>query len=134
MFCRFGAIEVARGASWSLRGVAIGASTITLGASASLTATAGLFVSEVAFAGSSSTLALDAPASVSSLLSEFRAGDVIDLTTKVATAISFSSFSHVLSVKAGAATLAALHFANGYAGHSFVFGSDGGGGTRITLT
>ncbi len=132
-FTGFAAVNVAQGATWVLAGNAIGSSTITIGANALLDATGALSVSKVKFLGAS-TLQLNSPASASAVFSGFASGDQIDLLGKVATGISFSTATDVLTVRGAGGTLAALHFSSAYTGHSFQFASDGHAGTNITIS
>ena len=133
-FTGFTAVNVNAGADWVLAGNAIGSSTITINANATLDATGALSVSKVEFIGTTSMLQLNSPASASSVFSGFASGDKIDLLNAVATSISFSTASEVLTVKGAGGTLASLQFSSGYTGHSFHFATDGHTGTNITLS
>ena len=61
-------------------------------------------------------------------------GDRIDLLGAVATGITLGTTTDVLTVKGASGTLASLRFSSAYPGQAFHFGSDGHGGTNITLT
>ncbi len=111
-----------------------GAGTAEISANAVLWAQGGL-ANPVAFlSGGKETLALSDPLDATGTIAGFAATDTIDLLGVVATHISFSTTTDILTVTGASGTLAALHFAAGYTGADFARGTDHHGGTLITFT
>ena len=153
-FVNFSTVESDAKARWSVAGsttLAAG-TTMTVGAAGSLTLTGdiggpgtiaisakamlladGTVASAMKFlAGGSATVSLAEPIAATGTIGGFIKTDTIDLLGTVATGISFSTTTDVLTVTGAGGTIAALHFSGSYTA-SFVKGSDGHGGTRITL-
>ena len=85
-----------------------------------------------AFAGSSGTLKIDDPSTFTGTISGFVAGDIIDLASLGTTTSAFLNSYNLLTVQ-GSGGNASLQFdpSETYADDSFVFSSDGNGGTNI---
>lgn len=120
---------IAEGGTLRLAGNVLGTGTATIDTGATLAANGGLSVASVAFADGSETLALADPAAVTSVLSGFGAGDVIDLQHIAATSLQF--LGGVLTIKDGTATVADLTFRGAYTTADFALKADGSGGTDI---
>ena len=87
----------------------------------------------VTFNGAGATLALKQVAAFAAKLSGFASGDTIDLLGTTATGASFNGADQLVIVN-GATTVATLQLSGGYAGATFAVGSDGKGGTDVTLS
>ena len=122
---------VAEGGMLTLAGGTSGAGTATIESGATLSANGSLSVASVAFASGSETLALTSPAAVTSVLSGFGAGDVIDLRHITATSLQF--LGGVLTIKNGTATVGELTFRGAYTTADFALKTDGNGGTDIVV-
>jgi predicted Zn-dependent protease len=77
-------------------------------------------------------LKIDTPASFHGAISGFGTGDTIDLAG-IGAATTAALSGNTLIVKSGAATLDTLAFAGSTAGAVFTAGTDGSGGTKITV-
>ena len=83
--------------------------------------------------GNSSTLVLDAPTSFKGSVSNFVAGDVIDLKGITATAATVTS-TGVLTVKNGTTTVDTVALTGNHLGDVYTFTADGNGGTLIGIS
>ena len=86
----------------------------------------------MAFDSAGATLALATPSTFAATISGFAATDVIDLVKIKATAAVLGA-GDTLAIMNGAATIATLQLAGGYAGAAFSVASDHHGGTDITV-
>jgi hypothetical protein len=86
----------------------------------------------MSFDGASATLALASPSSFAATISEFAAGDTIDLLKISATAAVLENGDQLLITK-GQTTIATLQLAGTYTGYTFNTVSDGHGGTDVTV-
>jgi len=84
------------------------------------------------FNGATATLALMTPKAFDATLSGFAAGDIIDLLAVTATGASVNGSDQLVVVN-GKATVATLQLAGSYVGTTFNIGSDGKGGTDVTI-
>ena len=87
----------------------------------------------MSFNGAGATLALGKPSKFAATISGFAPGDTIDLLATQATAATLKS-GDKLVIFNGADKVATLQLAGDYTGASFAVGSDGAGGTNITVT
>jgi hypothetical protein len=86
----FTTIEEDASAHWTLSGSISGTGTLDIGAGAKLTLDGAVSIASIAFAaGGNATLTLDASGAVTSKISGFGAGDVIDLPAIQATSLTF---------------------------------------------
>jgi hypothetical protein len=122
---------VAQGATLTLATAASGAGTITIDSGATLVAASGLSVASVAFAAGSEALALATPSAVTSTLSGFGAGDLIDLLHITATSLKF--LGDTLTIKDGKTVIGALTLQGSYTTADFALMSDNNGGTEIAF-
>jgi hypothetical protein len=122
------------GGTLTLAGDVIGAGTIAVSTHAALLAQGRVATSMKFLSGGAETLTLGAPSRATGTISGFVATDTIDLLGTLATGISFSSATHILTVSAASGTIASLLFGGSYTTASFSFGTDGHGGTKITHT
>ena len=86
----------------------------------------------VAFNGAGATLALKKPTGVAATISGYAVGDTIDLLKIAATGASINGSDQLVIVN-GATTVASLKLTGTYSGATFTIGSDGHGGTNVTL-
>lgn len=86
----------------------------------------------VDFAGASATLALANPAGFAGVIAGLAASDTIDLLGRAATSASVNASDQLVIVN-GSTTLATLQLTGNYSGATFQVGSDGQGGTSVTL-
>jgi hypothetical protein len=106
-----------------------GNSTLELAAGAGMGTLPGLGTSFVNFAsvvfdpGAAWTVTLDDPAAFTGTISGFASGDIIDLTGRAATNVTYSS--GVLTVLNGDATVATLNLAGSYTSADFSLSPDG---------
>jgi hypothetical protein len=106
-----------------------GYSTLELAAGAGMGTLPGLGTSFVNFAsvvfdpGAAWTVTLDDPAAFTGTISGFASGDIIDLTGRAATNVTYSS--GVLTVLNGDATVATLNLAGSYTSADFSLSPDG---------
>ena len=77
------------------------------------------------------TVTLDNPAAFTGTISGFAAGDILDLTGRAATGVTYAG--GVLTVKNGGAVVTALHLTGSYTTADFSLSSDGHGGTNIGI-
>jgi hypothetical protein len=128
-----GVISVAAGIL-DLSGSVWGTGSLTIGPGAMLEADSvvggGLTVD---FKGASTTLALSEPKGFAAAIQGLATGDTIDLINLKATGASVNAGDQLVIVD-GATTVAALQLKGSYSGATFSVGSDGKGGTDITLT
>ena len=126
-----GTVE-AHGGTLSLAGAVAGQGTVAIDSGATLIAGAALKATTISFlAGSSESLLLRHPTSVTGTISGFDvagARDRIDLVNFAATGSAFSG--HTLTVTGGGG-VATLRFAGNYTLGNFVLSSDHTGGTNI---
>ena len=87
----------------------------------------------LAFNGPSATLALKQAAAFAAKIGGFASGDTIDLLATTATGASVNGADQLVIVN-GTTTVATLQLSGSYAGATFGVGSDGKGGTDITLS
>ena len=100
------------------------------GAGSSFGAGSSLSVASVQFAtGGAETLLLAGPAQVTSVISGFSSGDLIDLVKTAATTATFAGGT--LTVSNGSTVVSTLKFSGTYTNTNFVLSSDGQGGTNI---
>jgi fibronectin-binding autotransporter adhesin len=85
------------------------------------------------FNGAAATLALARPKAFHAALVGFAAGDIIDLLAIKATGASVNADDQLVVVN-GTKTVATLQLSGNYDGATFTTGSDGRGGTDVTLT
>ena len=85
------------------------------------------------FNGANATLALAIPSSFAATISDFAAGDDIDLLKITATSAVLENGDQLLITK-GHTTIATLQLSGSYTGYTFGTVSDGHGGTDITAT
>jgi hypothetical protein len=100
--------------------------TLEFGSSAASTLT-------MTFNGANATLALAIPSSFAATISDFAAGDDIDLLKITATSAVLENGDQLLITK-GHTTIATLQLSGSYTGYTFGTVSDGHGGTDITAT
>ncbi len=100
--------------------------TLEFGASAASTLT-------MAFNGANATLALASPSSFAATISDFAAGDKVDLLAIKATSAVLEANDQLL-ITNSASTIATLQLTGTYTGYTFATVSDGHGGTDITAT
>lgn len=128
-----GVISVAAGIL-DLSGSVWGTGSLSIGPGAMLEADSvvggGLTVD---FKGVSATLALSEPKGFAAAIQGLATGDTIDLINLKATGASVNAGDQLVIVD-GATTVAALQLKGSYSGATFSVGSDGKGGTDITLT
>jgi hypothetical protein len=86
----------------------------------------------VTFNGAGATLALKKPTSVAATINGYAVGDTIDLLKIAATGASVNASDQLVIVN-GATTVATLQLSGTYTGATFTIGSDGHGGTDVTL-
>ena len=86
----------------------------------------------VNFNGSGATLALKKPTKVASTISGYAVGDTIDLLKIAATGASINASDQLVIVN-GSKSVATLQLTGSYSGATFTIGSDGNGGTNVTL-
>jgi hypothetical protein len=86
----------------------------------------------VAFNGASATLALTSPTTFAATISGFAVTDTVDLLKITATGASVNAGDQLVIVN-GSTTVATLQLTGSYAGATFTVGSDGHGGTDVTL-
>jgi hypothetical protein len=86
----------------------------------------------VSFGAGTATLALKAPTTFASTIAGYAVGDTIDLLKIGASGASIDSKDQLVIV-AGTVTIATLKLTGTYSGATFTIGSDGHGGTDITL-
>ncbi len=108
-----------------------GALSIDDGATLQLSTTAGSGLS-IDFGDTGATLALGAVSKVKATLSGFAAGDAIDLLDTAATGATLVA-GDKLAIKNGKTRIAILQLSGDYSGQTFHVGSDGAGGSLITL-
>jgi hypothetical protein len=77
------------------------------------------------------TVTLDNPAAFTGVVSGFGSGDILDLTGKAATGVSYSG--GVLTVENGGTVVATFNLAGSYSSADFSIGADGHGGTAIGI-
>lgn len=99
--------------------------TLELGSSAASTLTA-------QFNGANATLALRFARSFAATITGLASTDTIDLLRTRATGASVNASDQLVIVN-GATTVATLKLSGSYAGATFTIGSDGNGGTNVTL-
>jgi hypothetical protein len=142
-FVDFGSIAVDPGATWLLAGnntVAHGA-TLTNAGSLSFTGTlddAGALIGTggmaISFAGAGSLLVIEQDAVIHGTIGGFLPGETIDLLGIAATGATLGA-NNVLSVQASGGGTVTLDLATNqnYAGYGFTVGSDGHGGSDISV-
>jgi hypothetical protein len=84
------------------------------------------------FGGASATLALKAPTKFAATISGFAVSDTIDLLKIIATGARINAKDQLVIVD-GTTTVATLKLTGTYTGSIFTIGSDGHGGTDVTL-
>ena len=127
-----GMIEAASG-RLEIRGKQFGTGVLKIDAGARLQADALVFRTlTVDFNGAGSTLAMRYAKTFSASIGGFAAGDTIDLLSTRAASASING-SDQLVITAGKFTVAALQLTGSYSGATFTVGSDGNGGTDVTL-
>ncbi len=84
------------------------------------------------FNGANATLAIKTPATFAATISGFAVSDTIDLLGRKATGASINGSDQLVIVN-GANTMATLQLSGAYSGATFTVGSDGKGGTNVTL-
>jgi hypothetical protein len=84
------------------------------------------------FNGANATLALRSPTAFASTISGLAVSDTIDLLGLTATGAGINGSDQLVIVNGGK-TVATLQLSGAYAGATFKVGSDGAGGTDITL-
>jgi hypothetical protein len=125
---------VASGGTLTLGSDTGGTGTVAISAHSVLQADAGLSTARVEFLlGSGEKLALAEPKRMSSQIIGFARGDRIDLLGTVATSLSFSSATDILTVRGAGGAIAALRFSSSYGALRFQLASDGHGGSNILL-
>ena len=87
----------------------------------------------VTFNGAGATLDLAKPAKIAATIAGFTSGQTIDLLKTAATGVSLNG-SDQLVVVDGTTTVATLQLTGNYAGRTFTLGSDGKGGSTITVS
>jgi fibronectin-binding autotransporter adhesin len=87
----------------------------------------------VTFGAGTATLALKTPTTFASTIAGYAVGDTIDLLKIGASGASINSKDQLIIV-AGTVTVATLKLTGTYSGATFALGSDGHGGTDVTLT
>lgn len=119
----------AYGGTTDLAAATTGTGTVQIGAGGTLSVHSSFSAGSVEFlAGAGEVLRMAANATVSSPISGFRAGDIIDIA-KPATSLSF--IGQTLTLEYGAHSVATLTLEGSYSAADFVLGSDGHGGTDI---
>ncbi len=86
----------------------------------------------VTFNGATATLALKSAAAFAATISGLAVTDTIDLMGRKATGASVNGSDQLVIVN-GATTVAKLQLTGTYTGATFTIGSDGHGGTNVTL-
>jgi hypothetical protein len=119
----------------ALAGTLTGAGALQIGAGAALElgAAASSAAETVTFLASTGTLALDAVASVKERIAGFLVGDTIDLVNTAATSATLNS-SGQLVVDNGSTAIGTLLLVGTHTGDVYAVGSDGHGGSKITIT
>jgi hypothetical protein len=120
---------LAQGGTLTLYAAATGAGTATIAEAATLFAGAALGIAEVDFSPGGGTLSLGVPGAVSSTLSGFGGGDVVDVQNLLATTLTFAGGT--LTLLDGATPVDTLVFAGRYAADDFGIRPDDHGGTDI---
>ena len=108
-----------------------GALKIDTGATLEVDSTAASTLT-VTFNGSGATLALKKPTKFASTISGYAVGDTIDLLKIAATGASINASDQLVIVN-GSKSVATLQLTGNYSGATFTIGSDGNGGTNVTL-
>ncbi len=128
-----GMIEAAAGTLDFTRALS-GTGAMKIDAGATLEADGGAASSlSAAFNGAGATLALKQAAAFAAKISGFTSGDTIDLLGATATGASVNGADQLVIVN-GTTTVATLQLSGSYAGDTFGVGSDGTGGTNVTLS
>jgi hypothetical protein len=108
-----------------------GAGAISISSAAVLSAGGKFAAASLRFlAGGNEEAVFNLPKSVAAVISGFAKTDTIDLVKFVESSASFANDVLTVNSAGGAAH---LHFAGNYAISQFHFGSDGHGGTNITI-
>lgn len=128
-----GIVEAAAGVLDFTRGLS-GAGAIKIDPGATLEADGGAVSGlSVTFNGAGATLALKQASAFAATISGLVSGDTIDLLGTTATGASVNGADQLVVVN-GTTTVATLQLSGSYAGATFGVGSDGKGGTDITLS
>ena len=128
-----GMIEAAAGTLDFTRALS-GTGAMKIDAAATLEADSGAASSlSVAFNGAGATLALKQAAALAAKIGGFASGDTIDLLGTTATGASVNGSDQLVIVN-GTTTIATLQLSGSYAGATFTVGSDGKGGTSVSLS
>ncbi len=119
----------------ALTGTLTGAGALQIGAGAALElgAAASSAVETVTFLAGTGTLALDAVASVKERIAGFVVGDTIDLVNTAATSATLNSTGQLV-VSNGSTAIGTLLLVGTHTGDVYAVGSDGHGGSKITIT
>jgi hypothetical protein len=119
----------------TLAGTLTGGGALQIGAGATLElGAAASGIAEIAsFLTSTGTLALDSVATVKEHINGFVVGDTIDLVNTAATSATLNA-SNGLVISNGSSVLATLTLAGTHTGDVYSVGSDGHGGSAITIT
>jgi hypothetical protein len=120
---------VALGGTLTLHASVSGSGTATIAAGATLLANGTLGVARVDFASGGDTLVLGKPADVTSTLSGFGTGDVVDLEKLIATTLTYAGGT--LTLLDGAQVVDTVSLAGHYKAADFTLQSDGNKGTDI---
>ena len=83
--------------------------------------------------GAGATLELAKPTKMAATIAGFTSGQTIDLLKTVATGVSLNGSDQLVVVNA-TKTVATLQLTGNYAGQTFTLGSDGKGGSTITVS
>ncbi|MEP6967091.1 MAG: hypothetical protein ABI906_03330 [Pseudomonadota bacterium] len=127
-----GAIKAASGALDFTRAIN-GGGTMAVDTGATLEVDASAAASlDMTFNGLGATLALGAPANFAATIHAFNPGDVVDLLGIEATAASLEA-GNTRVITNGSKAVATLQLAGNHANDVFSLGSDGKGGTNITI-
>jgi hypothetical protein len=113
----------------TLHGPTSGAGTVTIAAGATLAADGILSVTNLDLSGAGATLMLGKPAEVTSQLSGFGTGDVVDLEKLTATTFTYAGGT--LTLLNGAQIVDTLSLAGSYTASDFTLQSDGSTGTDL---
>jgi hypothetical protein len=118
----------ASGGTLSIMDAVTGTGTLALAADATVLAGAGVSGVTIDFAANG-TLALAEPASVTSTISGFQSGDVVDLQKLIANTLTYSGGR--LTLSDGSTVVDTLSFAGSYTQSDFSLQSDKHGGTDV---
>jgi fibronectin-binding autotransporter adhesin len=119
----------AQGGTLTLHGGTSGTGTVAIASGATLVADGALSVTNLDFTGAGATLVLMTPTDVTSSLSGFGTGDVVDLEKLVATTLTYAGGT--LTLLNGTQIVDTLSLTGSYTATDFTLQSDGSQGTDL---